>query len=59
MDVVRYRDSNGGFWREVISRQYDRLKELQVQYEAKGLKTWFNLYDACEGQWMLTILEAS
>lgn len=57
MDTMRYVDAAGREFLEIVTRQYVRLRELQVEYERRGAKTWFNMFDACEGTWVLTVMK--
>lgn len=57
MQVIHYSDLDGKQFKEIISRQYRRLQELKNEYEKRGAKTWINLFDCCEGSWMLTVME--
>ena len=55
METKRYKDSSGNLFLEVISRQYAILRELEKTHQKLKRQTWFNLYNSCDGTWMLTI----
>lgn len=56
MDVKHYKDADDNWYIDIVSRQYNRLRELETEHEKLGRKTWVSLYNSCEGQWMLTVM---
>ena len=54
MELTKYTDQDTQF-REIRSRSYNALRDLEAEYKKKGFKTWFNMYNGCEGIWMLTV----
>lgn len=54
MNVSKY-TKDGQSYLEVKSRSYHALKELQKVSEERKEKTWMNLFNGCEGIWMLTV----
>lgn len=40
-------------YREIIGREHKRLKELQLEFQIQGKKTWLNLNDL--NSWALTV----
>lgn len=57
MGVKQWRDVTGSWWREITSRDYTALKELELEYNKKGCKTWFDMFDQCNGVFALTVME--
>lgn len=54
MNVEKYTE-NGCDFRTIISRRYNALRALEHEYQKIGKRTWFNLYNSCEGTWILTV----
>lgn len=55
MSVLRYSDLQGNWFLEIISREYNALKALQEEHLKMNRKTWFNLFNSCQGEWVLTV----
>lgn len=55
MEVVTYKDASGIWFKEVISNQYKRLRELEKEYQKKGKRTWVNIYQMMNNTWVLTV----
>lgn len=55
MKVTHYTDLANIQFREIISDNYNSIKDLEREYNKKGNKTWINIYNRCQGLWMLTI----
>lgn len=55
--MKHWKDPHGNWFKEIIYNKYQILKELKEAYESKGLKTWLNLYDSCQNEWILTVQE--
>ena len=56
MMVKHDKDNETGVWyREIVFRNYKRLAQLRCEYEAKGFKTWLNLWNSDKNEWLLTI----
>lgn len=51
-----WKDEKGIWWREVISRSYGHLRDLQSDYRAKGLKSWLYPFDASNQRYVLSIM---
>jgi hypothetical protein len=54
MKVTHYKDAAGNWFKEIVDTKHSSLKAMQGQYQAKGFKTWLNLYDNSP-KWMLTV----
>ena len=55
MKTKDYHDNFGVRYREIISRNYSRLRQLEEEYKKIGKRTWVGLFDGCEGSWFLTV----
>jgi len=58
MGMQHWRDAAGRQWKEIVSRNYWTLVELRKEYEKRNRKTWLEIFDRCEGSFVLTVLEA-
>lgn len=56
MGVTHY-EQNGKIYKEVISRNYRVLRDLEKEFEVTGRNTWVNIFDSCAGLWKLTVEE--
>lgn len=55
MEVKHTQNSDGIITRHIIETSYHSLKELEKDYQNKGFETIFQLFDACQGKWCLSV----
>lgn len=55
MEVTHSEDPFGIVTRHIIESNYNALKILEQDYKKKGFETQFQVYDACQGKWCLSV----
>lgn len=58
MDIKFTKDPESGWWKEFLGHDYFDLRALEADFKKRGVKTYFALFDACNGIWSLTVREA-
>lgn len=56
MELRKYEDENGNLFFEIITYDYSALRKLEEEHKALGRKTWVNLFNCCDGKWILTVM---
>ena len=59
MEAIFYKDAADEWRKEIRTRQYHRLRQLEAEYKNRGAETQVTLYDSCNGIWALTVREAA
>lgn len=56
MRETKTQDPETGLWyREIVHKNYKRLRELKFQYDELGIRSWLNMWDSIANEWILTV----
>ena len=59
MKQTHWTDPNGVEYKEIISRQHQRLLELADAYAKKGKQIWVHPFDPEQSKWVLLVKESN